>query len=203
MYTKSVEKVETVALQSPRKYIHRPVISRDSPYEQFTLGSSFASKWSIRVTRNCKRPHKDISLPAWTERRREKSYEREAGLKTFTLLTSHSGCWFVGRRQMEKKRIRKRNKGGREEKSDAASGPSWRKGEFSAISLSAMAAQRGARHQRRVKVIAAGCTSPILALRAANKPPRLFDTRNSMFLAILFARWRRNYRWKEEFRRWN
>lgn len=40
-------------------------------------------------------------------------------------------------------------------------------------------AQRGARHQRRVKVIAGGCTSPILAVRAANKPFRLFDRRDS------------------------
>lgn len=78
-------------------------------------------------------------------------------------------------------------RGEKEGKSDAASGPSWRKGEFPAISLSVTAAQRGARHQRRVKVIAAGCTSPILALRAANKPFRLFDTRNSVFLAIVLA----------------
>ena len=66
-------------------------------------------------------------------------------------------------------------------------GQAGAKGEFSAISLSVAAAQRGARHQRRVKVIAGGCTSPILALRAANKPFRLFDTRNSVFLAILPA----------------
>lgn len=78
-------------------------------------------------------------------------------------------------------------RGEKEGKSDAASGPSWRKGEFPAISLSVTAAQRGARHQRRVKVIAAGCTYPILALRAANKPFRLFDTRNSVFLAIVLA----------------
>lgn len=137
---------------------------RASRYEQFKLGSSFASKWSMRVTRNCKRPHKDISLPARTKR----SHEEEGAWKTSTLLTSHSGRRFVSPRlrQMDEKKRKKRKerrKKAEEGKSDAASGPSWRKGEFSAISLSAMAAQRGARHQRRVKVIAGGCTSPILA----------------------------------------
>ena len=143
------------------------------------------------------------------KKNRKKRREREIrgkGLKNVDVINFpfRSSARFAstdGKKRKRKKENEKERGKGVEEKENRIPrlGQAGAKDEFSAISLSVVAAQRGARHQRRVKVIAGGCTSPILALRAANKPFRLFDTRNSCVSRDPARRIDATAGWKENF----
>lgn len=137
----------------------------------------------MRVTRNCKRPRKNISLPCWTERQ----HKRGRGMKTLTLLNSHSASFRDDgweKREDNERETAKKVRGGSERKENRMP----RLGQAGAKASFQRSHCPWRRHKgvRDIKDASQSyrrrrCTSPILALRAANKPFRPFDTRNSVF----------------------